>query len=66
MKRFPAGKLGDDPSINLSASLDVAGFIVRVSKPFGGLIPASRRIVVKHDKMCEHLQDEFHLASITR
>jgi tRNA uridine 5-carboxymethylaminomethyl modification enzyme len=26
MKRFPAGRLGDDPSIGLSASLNNAGF----------------------------------------
>lgn len=26
MKRFPAGRLGDDPSIGLSASLNAAGF----------------------------------------
>jgi len=26
MKRFPAGRLGDDPSIGLSASLGAAGF----------------------------------------
>lgn len=26
MKRFPAGRLGDDPSIGLSASLSAAGF----------------------------------------
>ena len=26
MKRFPAGRLGDDPSIGLSASLNKAGF----------------------------------------